>query len=129
LREATFDDLDRDALDELMLARPVGWALSAFHVRAGAEAGVLDDARTAVLSGQAEPEAVLRPQLRFLGRRSLVVLGDPRWRSLDGRYPAYPEPGSIVGEAECGQAPTRFSEGSSGASPEAGASCVRSPRS
>jgi hypothetical protein len=76
-RHALTADLLEALYDELMLGRPVGWALSTFHARAGAEAGALDDARTAVLGGLAEPDVALQPRLRFLDRRSLVVLGDP----------------------------------------------------
>lgn len=70
-------DLVTALYDHLLLGRPVGWAMKAFHLRAGAEAAALDDARSAVLTGQAEPDAALAPRLRFLDRRSLVVLGDP----------------------------------------------------
>jgi hypothetical protein len=70
-------DLITALYDHLMLGRPVGWALKAFHSRAGAEAAALDDARSDVLAGRAEPDVALASRLRFLDRRSLVVLGDP----------------------------------------------------
>ena len=70
-------DLVTALYDELMLGRPIGWALKAVHVRSGAEAAALDDARKEVLEGRAEPDAALAPRLRFLDRRALVVLGDP----------------------------------------------------
>jgi hypothetical protein len=37
-----------------MLGRPIGWALKAVHVRSGAEAAALDDARKEVLEGRAK---------------------------------------------------------------------------
>lgn len=70
-------DLVTALYDHLMLGRPVGWAMKAYHLRSGAEAAALDDARSEVLTGKAEPDAALAPRLRFLDRRSLVVLGDP----------------------------------------------------
>lgn len=70
-------DLVTALYNELMLGRPVGWAMKAFHGRSGAEAAALDDARGDVLGGRADPDAALAPRLRFLDRRSLVVLGDP----------------------------------------------------
>lgn len=76
-RHALTADLVTALYDELMLGRPVGWALAAFHGRAGAEAAALDDARVRVLRNEAEPGAALTPRLRFLDRRGLVVLGDP----------------------------------------------------
>jgi hypothetical protein len=76
-RHALTDDLVTGLYDDLLLGRPVGYAMRAFHGRAGAEAAALDDARADVLSGRTEPDAALAPRLRFLDRRSLVVLGDP----------------------------------------------------
>jgi hypothetical protein len=89
-------DLITALYDHLMLGRPVGWALKAFHARSGAEAAALDDARSDVLAGRAEPDAALAPRLRFLDRRSLVVLGDPAVAlpSTAGAPPLVPTPSS-----------------------------------
>ena len=88
-------DLVTALYDHLMLGRPIGWAMKTFHVRSGAEAAALDDARTDVLTGRAEPDAALAPRLRFLDRRSLVVLGDPAVAlpSTAGAPPLEPDPG------------------------------------
>jgi hypothetical protein len=87
-------DLVTALYDHLLLGRPIGWSLSAFHSRSGAEAAALDDARINVLNGQAEPDAALRPRLRFLDRRSFVVLGDPAVTlpSTAGAPPLAPAP-------------------------------------
>jgi hypothetical protein len=74
---ALTDDLIAALYTELMLGRPVGWAFRDYHVRAGADAADLDDLRTKVLEGIADPDDALRARLSFLDRRTLVVLGDP----------------------------------------------------
>jgi hypothetical protein len=95
-KHALTADLVTALYNELMLGRPVGWAMNAFHGRSGAEAAVLDDARADVLGGRAEPDAALAPRLRFLDRRSLVVLGDPAVAlpSTSGAPPLTATPGS-----------------------------------
>ena len=80
-------DLVTALYDELMLGRPVGWALKAVHVRSGAEAAALDDARKDVLES--------RPAGRRAGSTTAVP-GPPRSRrtgrsgrraAVDGRCP------------------------------------------
>jgi hypothetical protein len=76
-RHALTADLVQGLYTELMLGRPVGWAMAAYHTRAGADAADHDTARARALAGRGDAEETLRPRLSYLDRRSLVILGDP----------------------------------------------------
>ena len=70
-------DLVTGLYTDVMLGRPIAWAVKAHHSRAGADAAEHDGAREEVLVGRADTDRALRPRLSYLDRRSLVVLGDP----------------------------------------------------
>ena len=76
-KHALTADLVEGLYTDVMLGRPIGWAMRAHHSRAGADAGEHDEVRQKVLVGQASADLALRPRLSYLDRRSLVVLGDP----------------------------------------------------
>lgn len=76
-KHALTADLVDGLYTDVMLGRPIGWAMRAHHSRAGADAADHDTAREQVLLGKAGTDAALRPRLSYLDRRSLVVLGDP----------------------------------------------------
>jgi len=76
-RHAMTADLVQGLYTDLMLGRPVGWAMAAYHTRAGADAADHDAARARALAGQVAAAETLRPRLSYLDRRSLVILGDP----------------------------------------------------
>jgi hypothetical protein len=76
-KHALTSDLVAGLYTGLLLGRPVGWAFHPYTVRAGADAATHHDLRPEVLAGTADPDDALRARLRFLDRRTLVVLGDP----------------------------------------------------
>lgn len=76
-KHALTADLVAGLYTELLLGRPVAWAMRDHQVRAGADAAAHHDLRPRVLAGKADPITALRARLRFLDRRALVVLGDP----------------------------------------------------
>jgi hypothetical protein len=76
-RHALTADLVDGLYTQLMLGRPIGWTMKAYHQAAGAAAAVQDQARTDVLTGKTDVDATLRPRLCYLDRRALVILGDP----------------------------------------------------
>lgn len=72
------EDLVDGLYSGLLLGRSVGRAMAPFQIGAGPLAAALvNTSRPGVLNGSIGADVALRQRIRYLDRRSLVVLGDP----------------------------------------------------